>query len=285
MKSRVTSLLSISLLFSLLLSGSAFAESTSPNIVSKALSSEEPLSDEIPIKTEQETDKQKSKRAELLSQWVIQQMEANHAQVGVISRIGSNLAVLFDKTGMTHSGFVFRHPETHEWITYSLYSDPTKNYKKSKVWQQNVKGFYYGQSGSKTDTLLSIPGQEIQDKLYQHLTTQPFKLLLPSDEHYSLVAPIESPTSFNCTKWVLLQYFSAKYNSDDTADIIQKMNHDYSVSVEKPGLLVRYILKRKPDVDWTELAPPNHVHTATVTSMYKSSLFEKKVFYHDTKRF
>jgi len=249
--------------------------------VGQVLNPEEPLSDNIPIKTEQETDKKKNKRATTLSQWVIHQLEANQVQIAVISRIGSNLAILFDKTGMTHSGYVFKHPITHEWITYSLYSDPTHDYKKSKVWQQNVKSFYYGQSGRRTDTLLLIPPADMQKKLYKQLISQSFNLLLPENEHYSLVAPIESPTSFNCTKWVLLQYFAAIHNSDNPAGIIAQMAQDYPVPMVKPGLLVRTILKRKPDVDWTELSPPNRIHTTTVNSMRQSELFETKIFYHN----
>jgi len=237
----------------------------------------------LPVKIQDETSPRKKQQAQKLSAWVIKNLEEKQIKVAVITREGSPLAVLFDRTGMTHSGYVFKNPETGEWITYSLYSDPDNNFKTSKVWQQSVFSFYYGQSGKRTDSLMLVPSMAMQEKLLARLTAQPFKLLLPSDEHYSLVAPLENPISFNCTKWVLLQFFAARQNSDDTAQLIHQMATEYKEPVVKPLFIVKSVLKRKPDVDWAELSPPNHIHTVTVSSLLHSGLFEKNWFYHSRK--
>jgi hypothetical protein len=235
----------------------------------------------LPVKPQDEVSQKRIKRAKLLSQWVLQTLDKEQVKVAIISRLGSPLAVLFDKTGMTHSGYVFRNPETGQWITYSLYSDPEANYKKSLLWQQSIPSFYYGQSGRRTDTLMLIPPMDLQEKLLARLMAQPFEPLLPADEHYSLVAPLESPQSFNCTKWILLQLFAAKENSSDTPALLKLIREQYHEPVTKPFFLVRYVLKRKPDVNWDELSPPNHIHTVTVNSLYQSPYFEKKRYYHD----
>lgn len=251
-----------------------------------ALEPENPSPDQVkfttlPIKPQDETVKKKSKRAKILSQWVLNTLEKEQVKVAIITRLGSPLAVLFDRTGMTHSGFVFQNPETHEWITYSLYADPDLGYKKSRLWQQSIESFYYGQSGNRTDALMLIPSKAFQEKLLARLTAQPFKPLLPEDEHYNLIAPLENQLSFNCTKWVLLQLFAAQENSDETSKLIQVMAAQYKEPVIKPGFLVKYVLQKKPDVNWQELSPPNHIHTVTVSSLKKSPLFEKTLFYHD----
>lgn len=234
----------------------------------------------LPIKPQVEVSKSKQYRAQLLSQWVIQKLETEQIKVAVITRAGSPLSVLFDETGMTHSGYVFKNPATGQWITYSLYSDPTVNYKRSRVWQQSIESFYGGQSGRKTDALMLVPSVDLQEKLLARLLAQPFKTLLPANEHYDLVAPLENPISFNCTKWVLLQLFAAKENSENTEWLISQMTKNYTTPVVKSSLLLRYALQNKPDVNWQELSPPNHIHTVTVGSLLKSSLFEKKWYFH-----
>jgi hypothetical protein len=234
----------------------------------------------LPIKSQVQSSEKKTRQAQTLSRWIVQTLEAQKIQVAIITREGPNMTRFVDKTGMTHSGYVFRHPETGRWTTYSLYADPERGYKKSRLWQQDLEGFYYGQSGSKTDALMLVPSQELQKKLFVRLTAQPFKTLLPEDEHYSLVAPLESRNSFNCTKWVLLQLFAAKENSDITAELIQILSTQYQEKVIKPLFFIRYVLQKKPDVNWQELSPKNHVHTVTVNSLLHSNLFEQKLYYH-----
>jgi hypothetical protein len=127
-----------------------------------------------------------------------------------------------------------------------------------------------------------IPQADLQQKLLSRLTAQPFDDLLPENEGYNLLAPLESPTSFNCTKWILLQLYGAMENTDNTLSLIQQMAREYFVPSKKPFFLARRALKRKPDVNWEELSPPNQVHTITVSSLYGSPLFVKKLYYHDT---
>ena len=237
----------------------------------------------LPMKPTVTVSAKKVRRAQILSGWVLKTLEAEQAKVAVITRKGSPLTVLFDKTGMTHSGFVFRHPVTGQWITYSLYSDPETGQKTSRLWQQDVESFYAEQSGRTTDALMLIPTPALQEKLLARLTAQPFESLLPKDEHYSLVAPVESPISFNCTKWILLQLFAAREGSHDSAALLRQMADEYQEPVTKPFFLVGYVLRKKPDVNWQELTPPNHIHTVTVNSLYHSSFFVKTLYYHTRK--
>jgi hypothetical protein len=125
-----------------------------------------------------------------------------------------------------------------------------------------------------------VPSKDLQEKLLARLTAEPFNILLPAGEHYNLVAPLENPTSFNCTKWILLQLYGAQENANDTEQLIGQMVKDYHLPVIKPFFLVRYALQNKPDVNWKELTPPNHIHTVTVSSLLNSSFFEKKWYYH-----
>ena len=262
------------------ISFSAFTAWAMPVEPEKQAMSSNQIFASLPVKQDQETSQGKSKRALELSQWVTKTLEAEHAQVAIISRKGSPLTVLFDKTGMTHSGYVFRSPKNGQWITYSLYSNPEAGYKKSRLWQQSLQNFYYGQRSHKSDALLMIPSAALQEKLYARLTAVPFDSILPQDEHYSLVAPLESQLSFNCTKWTVLFLFATKENSNKPSQLIHKMTEEYQVPGNKASLLLRYVLKKKPDVNWQELSPPNYIHTVTVDSLYKSSLFEKKFYYH-----
>jgi hypothetical protein len=234
----------------------------------------------LPIKQTPKTSPKKAKQANVLSQWVQETLQREQVKVAIITREGVALTKLFDKTGMTHSGYVFQNPKTGQWITYSLYSDPETNRKTSRLWQQDVESFYYEQSGRKTNALMLIPPMALQEKLLSRLTAPTFETLLPANEHYNLVAPLENPLSFNCTKWVLLQLFAAMKESSNSEWLLQQMATDYEEPVIKPFFLVRYVLQRKPDVNWQELSPPNKVHTVTVNSLFQSPYFEKKLFYH-----
>lgn len=235
----------------------------------------------LPLKQDTETSRKKVKQAAILSQWLLEKLESERVKVGIISRVGSPLTVFFDKTGMTHSGFVFRDPKSNQWVVYSLYSDPDVGYKKSRLWQQSIQNFYYGQRGSNTDTLLLIPSDSLQKNLYERLTTVPFDSLLPNDQCYSLIAPLESPKSFNCTKWIVLQLYAAQEASNNTDHLIRLMNSDYLVKSFKANFFVRQVLKSKPDVNWQELSPPNYIHTVSVGSLLNSSFFERTFYYHD----
>ncbi len=235
----------------------------------------------LPVRPPVKISKRKQARAQKLSQWVIHTLESQQVNAAVITREGPPLTILADRTGMTHSAFVFRDPQTSEWTTYGLYSDTENGYQTSLLWKQSLYNFYAEQSGYKTDTLILIPTQEMQTKLFKRLSAQPFQGLLPRDQHYNLIAPLESPNSFNCTKWVVLQLYAAQLDSNNTQAIIHRMTETYKEPVKNPFFILRYFLQNKPDVDWSELSPPNRIHTVTVNSLLKSSLFEKHLYYHE----
>lgn len=233
----------------------------------------------LPVKPFQWNQPKKEALAESMRDWTVKTLQANHAKLGLVARQGAYVTRLFDRTGMTHSGFVFQHPETGEWITYSLYSDPDNGRKTALLWRQNLKDFFYGQRSNRKEALLLIPDRALQEKMLKRLYAQPFHTLLPENHRYNLVAPVESLTSFNCTKWLVLNLYAARENSEDVPSLIQVMRREYPVKTVRPGLLTRFVLKRKPDVDWQELNPPGVVRTVTVDSLYYADFFEKQALY------
>jgi hypothetical protein len=238
----------------------------------------------LPVKPYVWSNSKKLALAETLSDWAVETLERENARVGVLARQGSVFTRLFDPTGMTHSGFVFQEPATGEWITYSLYSDPATNRKTALLWRQNIKDFFYGQINDRKEALLLLPPRDLQERLLLRLRANPFQSLLPVNHHYNLVAPLESLLSFNCTKWVVLNLFAARENSEDVPALIGRMRQEYAVKPLRPSILVRLVLKRKPDVNWDELNPPGTVQTVTVDSLYKTSLFEKRFLFSESGR-
>ncbi len=259
----------------------AWAEPHSPAVSDSVLTSSYAS---LPVKPYVWSNSKKLALAETLSNWVVETLQRQNAKVGVLARQGSVFTRLFDPTGMTHSGFVFQEPVTGEWITYSLYSDPANNRKTALLWRQNIKDFFYGQINDRKEALLLLPPMDLQERLLQRLQANPFQSLLPVNHHYNLVAPLESPLSFNCTKWVVLNLFAARENSEDVPALIERMRQEYAVKPLRPRFLVRLVLKRKPDVNWDELNPPGTVQTVTVDSLYKTPLFEKRFLFSDSAR-
>ncbi|WP_303673804.1 DUF2145 domain-containing protein [Vampirovibrio chlorellavorus] len=239
--------------------------------------------DALPVKPYVWSNSQKLALAETLSNWAVETLKRENARVGVLARQGSVFTRLFDPTGMTHSGFVFQEPETGEWIIYSLYSDPVNNRKTALLWRQSIKDFFYGQRNDRKEALLLLPSDDLQERLLQRLRAKPFQSLLPLQHHYNLVAPLESVLSFNCTKWVVLNLFAARENSEDVPALIGRMRQEYTVKPLRPRFLVRLVLKRKPDVNWEELNPPGTVKTVTVESLYNTPLFEKRFLFSDSQ--
>lgn len=262
-------------LIALLVSGWAYAGNHD--------SKEEPFSG-LPLKPPLEkTDLKKLAITHDLSLWVQRTLEANHAEVGVVSRQGPPLTIFIDRMGMTHSGIVFRHPITHEWIVYGLYSNPYDAYRTAVLWQQDLDDFFYGQRTNKKDALLLIPSQTVQHRYLARVAHVPFGRLLPENSHYNLVAPLEHPFSFNCTKWLWLQLMAAQEGTENIPALLTIIQHDYPIPKHKPNLAVRWFLKSKPDVIWRELKPANTVHTVTVQSLYRSAFFEKRFLYSEKK--
>lgn len=241
-----------------------------------------PLADDfisLPVKPTQQTDTKKLQLADGLTAWVLKTLEENHAQVGVIARQGPPLTRLVDPSGMTHVALIFQHPQTHEWMTYSLYSNLADHQQTAQLWRQSPEDFFYGQRTDKKEALLLIPSPALQMKMLRRLYAQPFHSLLPPDHHYNLIAPIGDLRSFNCTKWLVLNLYAAALNTEDEAFLLDRMNREFPARGVKPNLLVRYFLKRKQDVRWEELSPPNTVRTITVDSLYHSPLFERRFLF------
>lgn len=258
-----------------------WAESQAPEVSDSVLTASYVS---LPVKPYVWSNSKKLALAETLSNWVADTLQRQNAKVGVLARQGSVFTRLFDPTGMTHSGFVFQDPLTGEWITYSLYSDPANNRKTALLWRQTLKDFFYGQINDRKEALLLLPTTELQNRLLQRLQATPFQSLLPVNHHYNLVAPLESTLSFNCTKWVVLNLFAARDNSENVPALIDRMRQEYSVKPLRPRFLVRLVLKRKPDVNWDELNPPGIVKTVTVDSLYKTPLFEKRFLFSESTR-
>jgi hypothetical protein len=153
----------------------------------------------LPVKPFQWQNPKKEALAQAMSAWTIQTLLENHARVGVVARQGPYLTRLFDRTGMTHSGFVFQEPTTGEWITYSLYSNPETGKKTAQLWRQSLKDFFYGQRSNEQEALLLIPKPALQAEILKRFYADPFVSLLPQNHTYNLIAPLPSPFSFNCT--------------------------------------------------------------------------------------
>jgi hypothetical protein len=237
----------------------------------------------LPVKPHCWNNASKLKRAQKLAAWVIKKVEENKARIAVISRCGSFLTVLYDQTGMTHSGIVFRHPHTQEWIVYNLYSDPDNNHKTSRLWQQSLVDFFYTQNSIKTDALVLIPKEDLQDKLLQRMADVPDEPLLPPDEHFNLVAPMTHCKSFNCTKWIMVNVYAAEKEKGRVEDVLAIMGREHEVPTLKAGPLTRFVMGFKPDVRLEENDPMDEIRTVTVGSLYQSPLFVKRFIYSGKK--
>jgi hypothetical protein len=239
----------------------------------------------LPVKPFQWEKPEKEALAQSMSEWTIQTLLKNHARVGVVARQGAYLTRLFDRTGMTHSGFVFQDPGTGEWITYSLYSNPETGSKTALLWRQSLKDFFYGQRSNHREALLLIPEPALQTEILKRFYADSFVSLLPQNHGYNLIAPLSSPVSFNCTKWVVLQLYAARENINDVPTLIQIMHREYGLKTVRPGLITRLVLKRKPDVNWKELNPPGTIQTVTVDSLSQSDLFDRFFLYSGKLKF
>jgi len=237
----------------------------------------------LPLKPYKWDKPDRMKRVHTLADWAGKTMEDNHAEIGVISRCGSFLTVLYDQTCMSHSGIVFRHPETQKWIVYNLYSDPATNLQHSRLWQQSVEDFFYTQDSIKTDGMVLIPGETLQKKLLKRMQDVPFNTLLPPDEHFNLVAPMSHHKSFNCTKWIMSNVYAAEKQLGSIEDVLEVMNREHQIPTLHAGPLTRFVMGFKRDTHFDEFTPPGEVRTVTVGSMYASPLFEKRFMYSNKK--
>ena len=75
----------------------------------------------LPVKPFSWDNSKKEELAQSMRDWTVGSLQERGAKLGLVARQGAYVTRLFDRTGMTHSAFVFQHPETDEWITYSLY--------------------------------------------------------------------------------------------------------------------------------------------------------------------
>jgi hypothetical protein len=101
----------------------------------------------LPIRKQNQIIEKKIKQSQQLSHWVYETLEKEKASVAIITRKGPPLTRFLDKTGLTHVGFVFKRPDTKQWITYSLI--PARTTKQLTFGKRPLKIFITGKAANK----------------------------------------------------------------------------------------------------------------------------------------
>ncbi|MGE0199454.1 MAG: DUF2145 domain-containing protein [Candidatus Melainabacteria bacterium] len=214
-----------------------------------------------------------------MTDWAESVLKDANVRVAVIARRGHVLAKLVERSGMTHMAFVLKDPTTGAWTTVGLYSDPATGQKTALLWRQELADFYAEQPNQLKESEILIPKPEVQEALWRHLTADDWPTLLPAGHRYNLVAPVESPVSLNCTKWLALQMLAARTGETTLASLVSELPAVLHPPRIKAGPLLTWYLRRKPDVTWSELTPPGVIHTVTAESLKDSGWMTRVVDY------
>lgn len=147
------------------------------------------------------------------------------------------------------------------------------------MWRQGLADFYAEQPNRLKESEILIPTPEWQTALKHHLNSADWPTLLPEGHRYNLVAPMESPVSLNCTKWLALQMLTARSGETTLAPLVSQLQTALHAPRIKAGPLLTWYLTRKPDVTWGELTPPGVIHTVSSESLKDSGWFAPVVVY------
>ncbi len=220
----------------------------------------------------------KKKVAEKLSKWTIKTLEQSGTTAAVISRPGTRLVRMLDKTEMGHTGIVLWDSELNQWMVYNLFSNPKTKHRLFEVRRTSIYDFFYTQPNLKLSALMLIPNNDVQKNLISGFLSGKYRDLVESPK-YNLISPIENLNSINCVEWVALNVFAAEKNLYNASKLMEIINNKITVEPLKLTPYKKLFLKFMPHVFWDEVPKNDYIKTIMVNNLYNLDLFVKKVFY------
>jgi hypothetical protein len=237
------------------------------------------------------------KQATILTQWVIQTLNQQHATVAYIGRNGTRFARHFDKTGMGHGGLVVWNESAQQWTVYQVISDksaPTYNPKdpRAALFASSIQSFFEGQRQDKLEALVLIPKQQTQDTLQQYFKSGGFQNFFYTDR-YDFLARISDTDALNCIKWIYSLVLAAEKNVEPSSifaspqpspglqALRDEMRSRYQYPLYTIPFWERPLLSFVPGAR-LDRVPFSGLHQEKVASpegLYFSSLFPLKFFY------
>jgi hypothetical protein len=98
-------------------------------------------------------------------------LQQRRAVVAVVSRMGGQDAKRHDFTGMAHSGIAAYDPRAQSWIVYSLQNEMTSGFPHATIWRTALLDFFYAQTGYGKRSLVLIPDNTTQQRIYRLFST------------------------------------------------------------------------------------------------------------------
>ncbi len=242
----------------------------------------EPQTEENIKAAQSQLDQQKLQVAKDLTDWVNHTLQEKKALVAVVAREGSEATKKQDKTGMGHAGLAVYDPRAQSWIVYNLLNDTQGGKPQGSIWRTAPLDFFYAQKGYERDALLLIPDAETQRRVYEAILDGKYKSLHFTRD-YNLVSAYNTARSLNCNKWLLLNIVAARTNNYNPQEVLATISTGYEPGVIKLNPIERQFAKGKATILADELPAFGPIKTVTVESLYRSSLFDEKLFYSGRK--
>jgi hypothetical protein len=222
-------------------------------------------------------DQRKLDVAKHLTDWMQSRLLAHKALVAVVSRMGGKDLRSRDHTGMAHSGLAVYDPRAQTWILYQILNVPHNGDAVAELWRSAPIDFFYGQTGYEENALLLIPDNETQKRIYQSvLDGDAWKLAFTS--RYNLLSRYDSIDSLNCNKWILMTVAAARSQDFDPAHVLKVIHRGFEPARLHFNFIEKEVVKHKANVRRSELPSYGAVQTVTPESLYRSGLFEEKIF-------
>lgn len=231
------------------------------------------------IETYKYTNNARKKIASSLSSWAKIQLDKLNEEAVIISRSGSTITRIFDKTNLGHSGIVIKDPEYKTWMVYSLFSNPDTKHRYFYIKRTSLYDFFYNQPDFQKRCILFIPKKDLQPNLRQILISGNYNKIIGDKTKYNLISSSENTESVNCVEWIFLNLYAAKLNTFDAKIIIKTINKENDIKPIRLPLIMKPFLKMYPNVFIEELPKDRKVKTLMVQDLYKNNLIQKKITY------
>lgn len=233
---------------------------------------------QAPVAQQAQVDTAKLEVAKKLTAWLQSVLKEKQALVAVVARKGGEDVKKHDLTGMAHSGLAVYDPRAKTWLVYNLLYEQKGAEALNSLWKTAPLDFFYGQTGYEPDALLLIPEPEVQQRMYEAILNGNYKQL-QFTQRYNLLSRYDSLDSLNCNKWLLLNIAAARSDNYNPAEVLKVIHQGFEPGLIRLNAIEKLVVKRKPNVRPEELRWHAPLETVTVESLYRSSLFQDRVFF------
>ncbi|WP_373531831.1 DUF2145 domain-containing protein [Vampirovibrio sp.] len=223
-------------------------------------------------------DSRKLEMAQKLADWTLSEMKAANAGVAIIARGGSHISKTQDRTWMEHSGILMYNRKSKEWEVYNLLNDFCDQAPRCEIWRHKPLDFYYSQPNYDEDAMLLLPDANVRKKLRKAIESGAYKQLQFTNA-YNLITRFDGQKSLNCNKWVLMNVVAARMDNYKPEAVLAEIGNTFAPGEVKVCSVIRPLAKQHPTILQTEAPLSGPINTVTAESLYRSDLFEKKLFY------